>query len=80
MKRIKILGMLLALLVAQPAWAASDELIYGMSNEVALLGIVGGAVFILFACILTLAYMLYQSIPAIMQKRMDDAKDAHLKS
>jgi hypothetical protein len=66
----RILGMLALILAAAPAQAA-DELFPGISNEWVLLGAVGTVVLVLFACILTLTYMLYKAVPTLLRRRAE---------
>jgi hypothetical protein len=62
-----IIGMLLLLLSNTPAFAA-EELVPGISNEWVLIGLLSGGVFILFSCILALAFMLYKAVPMLVAR------------
>ena len=59
--------MLALLLSSQPALAA-ESLIYGISDEWVLIGVLAGGVLILFCCILALAFMLYKAVPMLVER------------
>ena len=58
------------LLTSIPSQAA-DELITGVKNEYVLMGFLGIGIFLLFVCILTMAYFLYTMIPTLLKKKYE---------
>lgn len=64
----RIIGMLM-LLIGAPSLAQAEPLMAGISDQWLLIYILAGGVIMLFACIIALTYMLYKSIPLLVEKQ-----------
>ncbi len=61
-----------ALTLGSPAVATAKPLIEGVSDEWLLISILIGGVIMLFACIIALTYMLYKSVPILVEKQQKE--------
>lgn len=72
-----ILGVLL-LTLGSPVVANAEPLLAPLSDKWLLISILGGGVLMLFACILALTYLLYKSVPILVEKQIQKDKSSEV--